>query len=202
MPLSSGLILHLVASTPVMAPATEPANAAAAVAIRALCPWTIKAAATEAPSVTDPSAVISGILKMRKLTYTPSASSARINPSVKAPINSVMSGSSSCDRVQRTHPAGAASQVGFSHALKAARIRHQVQDGIGRGYGKGIGNRAREGQFPARHRPIGKCCGVNMRADRRVAFERTNKRGGTILQVAAGNSHQKAEALFGSALRG
>ena len=162
MPLSSALILHLVARTPVTAPASVPAANAAAVANTALYPWTIKAAATEAPSVTEPSAVMSGMLKMRKLTYTPSASSARINPSVKAPISSVMSGSSSSNRFQRTHPAGAAGQVGLSHALKWTRISHQVQNCIRRGDGKDAGDRGPERQFAARHGSIGKCGRVNV----------------------------------------
>ena len=53
-----------------------PPAAPATVASAASCtPRPCSAAATDAPSVTEPSAVISGMLKIRKLTYTPNASS-------------------------------------------------------------------------------------------------------------------------------
>ena len=50
----------------------------------------MSAAATAAPSVNEPSAVMSGKAKIRKLMNTPSASSARISPMVQEPMSSVM----------------------------------------------------------------------------------------------------------------
>ncbi len=49
------------------APATKPAAKANSVAIQGFHPATSRVAATDAPSVMDPSAVISGNEKMRKL---------------------------------------------------------------------------------------------------------------------------------------
>ena len=63
-------------------------------AVQGEYPRTIKAAATAAPSVNDPSAVMSGNAKIRKLMNTPSASSARISPTVQVPMSSVMTTSS------------------------------------------------------------------------------------------------------------
>ncbi len=53
-------------------------------------PATINAAATAPPSVIEPSAVMSGKSKILKLMNTPSASSDRMRPMVKAPISSSM----------------------------------------------------------------------------------------------------------------
>src|SRR5437764_482580 len=168
MPLSSALIRHLVARIPVMAPAMAPATAAAAVAMKALCPATIRAAATEAPRVTEPSAVMSGILKIRKLTYTPSASRARMNPSVTAPIRRVMVASSSCYRFQGSDPATAACQVGFAYPFEGTGIRHQVQKGAGTGRGQKVGHRSGEWQLSAGHRTVRKYRRVNVRGYGRV----------------------------------
>ena len=60
MPESNALILKRVCSTPVIKPATAPATAAAKVAYKGLWPVTSSAAATAAPKVMEPSAVISG----------------------------------------------------------------------------------------------------------------------------------------------
>ena len=67
MPLSKLLILNLVCSRPVAMPARTPAPKPASVA-RAGETWcTSSVAVTAAPSVMEPSAVMSGKLKMRKL---------------------------------------------------------------------------------------------------------------------------------------
>ena len=92
----------------------------------------MSAAATDAPSVTDPSAVISGILKIRKLTYMPNASSARINPSVRAPMSSVMRcrhpREMSCSAPS---PAGASHEIGFADTVEGARVGHQMHHRAG-----------------------------------------------------------------------
>ena len=90
MPASSPLIRNRVCSTPVVAPASAPAANDAAVAAAGDRPATISTAVTAPPSVSDPSVVMSGKLKIRKLTKTPKASSDRISPMVNAPINSSM----------------------------------------------------------------------------------------------------------------
>jgi hypothetical protein len=75
---------------PVKPPAKAPASVAAAVAVQGEYPRAIMAAATAAPNVNEPSAVISGNEKIRKLMNTPSARIARIRPIVQAPMSSVM----------------------------------------------------------------------------------------------------------------
>ena len=67
MPLSSPLILNLVCNTPVIAPAAMPAANPANVASHGDHRCMSKTAVTDAPSVIEPSAVMSGKLKMRKL---------------------------------------------------------------------------------------------------------------------------------------
>src|SRR5258708_40124466 len=114
----------------------------------------MSAAATEAPRVTDPSAVMSGMLKIRKLTYTPSATNARISPSVKAPISRVMLSSSLSYRPQWAGPTCAAQQLRFSHAFNGARIRYKMQHGAGCGVCKDAGDSFCEGQLAALDRPI------------------------------------------------
>jgi len=94
MPDSRPLILNLAASIPVTEPAINPAANPALVARTGLVPLTISAAATAAPSVLEPSAVISGKSKMRKLMNTPNARSERIKPMVKAPMSKLMQSSS------------------------------------------------------------------------------------------------------------
>jgi hypothetical protein len=53
-------------------------------------PLTRRMAARAAPKVIDPSGVMSGKAKIRKLINTPIASNDRIKPIVKAPINNVI----------------------------------------------------------------------------------------------------------------
>src|SRR5260221_194498 len=74
---------------PVNDPAINPATNPAALASKGLMPDTSITAATDAPNVIDPSAVMSGKWKMRKLINTPSASRDKINPMVIAPIRRV-----------------------------------------------------------------------------------------------------------------
>jgi hypothetical protein len=64
-------------------PHTNPAIEAAS----GLKPLTSSVAATEAPSVIEPSAVISGNAKIRKLMKTPRASRDRMKPIVIEPIS-------------------------------------------------------------------------------------------------------------------
>ena len=90
MPDSSRLMPNRVWISPVVAPAAAPASAATAVATIGCVPCTSSTAVTAAPSVIEPSAVMSEYSKMRKLMKTPSASSDRINPTVSAPMRSVM----------------------------------------------------------------------------------------------------------------
>jgi hypothetical protein len=60
------------------------------VATTGLAPATIREAVIAAPNVKDPSAVISGKSKIRKLIKLPKARRARISPMVIDPINSVI----------------------------------------------------------------------------------------------------------------
>jgi hypothetical protein len=75
---------------PVAAPAIMPDRNPAIVALRGLKPATSRAAATEAPSVIEPSAVISGKANTRKLRKTPRASRDRMKPIVIEPISRLM----------------------------------------------------------------------------------------------------------------
>jgi len=84
------LILKRVCRVPVAIPAIAPATNAAAEAIIGCTCATISTATTAPPSVIDPSAVMSGKEKIRKLMKTPSASSDRMSPMVSAPINRSM----------------------------------------------------------------------------------------------------------------
>ena len=86
MPARRPLILNFVASTPVSEPAMNPAAKLAAEAVKGSTPFTTSAATTAAPSVLDPSAVMSGNSKIRKLINTPNASRERMKPMVIAPI--------------------------------------------------------------------------------------------------------------------
>ena len=60
-----------VAITAVANPASAPASAAIAVAVKGSQPASIRAAAVAAPSVNEPSTVRSGNCSTRKLRYTP-----------------------------------------------------------------------------------------------------------------------------------
>ncbi len=78
-------ILKRVCKTPVIIPAKNPPKKAISVETQGLNSRTSRIAAMDAPKVMDPSGVISGKPKMRKLMRTPSASNDRIKPNVSAP---------------------------------------------------------------------------------------------------------------------
>src|SRR5208283_5851637 len=86
-PESKEFILKRVCRVPVQVPASMPAPNAASEASGGLTPWTSSVAATEAPRVMEPSAVMSGNAKMRKLMNTPSARSERMQPMVKVVVS-------------------------------------------------------------------------------------------------------------------
>jgi hypothetical protein len=71
-------------------PARRPPQNPAIVATIGLTPITNSVAAMAAPSGKDPSAVMSGKLKMRKLINTPNARKERISPIVRDPMSKVM----------------------------------------------------------------------------------------------------------------
>jgi hypothetical protein len=73
-----------------MAPAAMPAKKETRLAMSGFTPATISAAPAEAPNVNDPSTVISGKSKIRKLMKIPSASNARINPMMIDPMSNDM----------------------------------------------------------------------------------------------------------------
>ena len=98
-------------SVPVQAPAIIPAAKPATDASTGLVPCTISVAATDAPRVIDPSAVISGNAKIRKLMKTPRASSERMKPMVKVPMRRLISFERSSNLRRRTDPAGAADEL-------------------------------------------------------------------------------------------
>src|SRR5262245_34214256 len=114
-------------STPVAAPARSPPPAPAAVAIGAETPPTRSAAAIEAPRVKDPSVVMSGKWKTRKLTNTPSARSARIEPIVSDPSSSVMRGSRPGDPADRGDPTDTSCELALAGSDALARIVEQVE---------------------------------------------------------------------------
>ena len=73
---------------PVTAPAIIPAKKAIRLASNGFTPATIRAAPVAAPNVKDPSAVISGKSKTRKLINIPSANKERIKPMMIDPMSS------------------------------------------------------------------------------------------------------------------
>jgi hypothetical protein len=89
-PASSRLTLNFIASSPVTTPATAPASAPQSVAITGDHPATSSTADTPAPKVIEPSAVMSGNSKIRKLMYTPNANNDRMNPIVIAPMTKLI----------------------------------------------------------------------------------------------------------------
>src|ERR1039457_5318537 len=132
MPASRPLILNLVARTPVREPATNPAANAAADAIKGLGPLTISAAATAAPSALDPSAVMSGNSKIRKLMKTPNASRERMRPMVIAPISRLILDSFRRNFGYGSRPERAAQEFAFSRSLDRAVVAEQMQDTLKR----------------------------------------------------------------------
>src|SRR5438552_286893 len=122
MPDSSPLILKRVCRMPVAVPASAPAPNAAAVAAAGCTLATSSTPATAPPSVIEPSAVMSGNAKIRKLMKTPNASSDRIRPIVKAPMRRSTLRSDSRD------PARAANQFALAGARRAAVVGQEVHD--------------------------------------------------------------------------
>src|SRR5262249_50235803 len=117
-------------STPVVAPARRPPAEPAAVASGADTPWTSSAAAIDAPSVSEPSVVMSGKRKTRKLTKRPRARSARIRPIVSDPSSSVMHRSRAGDPGDGRHPARPAHELALAGPDPLARVAEQVQDAL------------------------------------------------------------------------
>src|SRR5262245_30854665 len=85
---------------------------------------------TAPPSVIEPSAVMSGNVKIRKLMKTPSASSDRIRPIVNAPMSRSMSGRSLPGAGDRADPARAARELAFAGAGGAAVVVDEVQHAL------------------------------------------------------------------------
>src|SRR5262245_3762651 len=119
MPDSRPLILKRVCRMPVVAPAIAPAPNAAAVATSGCTCATSSTPVTAAPSVIDPSAVMSGNAKIRKLMKTPNASSDRMRPIVNAPMSSSM-------LRDLRQPARAADELGFTRTRRAAIVVQQM----------------------------------------------------------------------------
>src|SRR5580704_15267768 len=97
-------------------------------------------AATAAPSVIDPSAVISGNAKIRKLMNTPRASSERMHPMVNVPIRRLISDSFSSDPFscdlfsfdlrRRADPARAPDELALLWSRRLAVIGQQVEHAL------------------------------------------------------------------------
>ena len=73
-------IFPLVYNSPAAKPARQPAPTAAKVARKGLTPWVIKVTATAPPSGKEPSVVISGKFKIRKVIKIPKPRIAQTNP--------------------------------------------------------------------------------------------------------------------------
>ena len=109
------------------APASIPATKPASDASTGLVPCTISVAATAAPRVTDPSTVISGNAKIRKLMNTPSASSERMHPIVNVPISRFISVPCSSNLSHRTDPARASNELALPRSGCFAAVGQQVE---------------------------------------------------------------------------
>src|SRR5262245_53136876 len=155
MPDSRPLILKRVWRMAVVAAASIPAPNATPCSTSGCTFAAMRTPATAPPSVIDPSAVMSGNAKMRKLMKTPNASSDRISPMVNAPTTSSMSGN-------RRDPARAAHELALAgtrgaaivvqemhHAEQLIRLE-QPRDGVG------------EIDVVLLYRPEDKCRGMQM----------------------------------------
>src|SRR5690606_36194588 len=129
MPDSTRLIWKRVCNTPVTVPATMPLAKAAPVASSGCTPATSRTATTAAPSVMEPSAVMSGNENSRKLMKAPKASRDRIRPMVSAPSNRSMRSipDSRGGRQQRAGPEGAAHEFALACSQQRALVMQQVQ---------------------------------------------------------------------------
>src|SRR5436309_7826591 len=133
MPASSPLMRNFVCRMPVVAPAMQPPTKLARLANHGLVPCTSSTAAIAAPSVVEPSAVMSGKRKTRKLMKTPSASSERMRPTLHAPSSSVMS-LHLPDRLRyrcdRADPASAAGELALTDARALAVVAQEMQHAL------------------------------------------------------------------------
>src|SRR5262245_51816913 len=127
MPASRRFTWKRACRSPVTVPATAPPANAAAVATRGGTSATRSTAAIAAPTVIEPSAVMSGKSKMRKLMNTPIASSERISPIVSAPSSSVMRGSRADYLCDRSEPAGAAREFALAATDGGSVVVQQVE---------------------------------------------------------------------------
>ena len=73
-------IFPFVYNNPATKPARQPAPTAAKVARKGLTPWVIRVTATAPPSGKEPSVVISGKLRIRKVIKIPKPRIAQTNP--------------------------------------------------------------------------------------------------------------------------
>src|SRR5262245_25715942 len=160
---------------PVVAPASSPPAEPAAVASGAETPSTSSAAAIAAPSVSEPSVVMSGKRKTRKLTKTPSASSARIRPIVSDPSSSVMRRSRAGDPGDGSHPADPAHELALPCPDPLARVAEQVQDALEDRALEERGDALAQLDAAARQRPVGERSGVEV-ARRSLRCERSEPR--------------------------
>src|SRR5438876_4792551 len=177
MPASRPLILNLVASAPVTAPARNPPPNAAAVAIPGWTPLTSNAAASAAPSALEPSAVMSGKAKMRKLMKTTSASRERMSPIVRARS----AGSSWVPLLHnlrdRPRPAGAPNEFALSSADDGPIVTEQVQDALERLVLEERSRRGFQVDLALLHRTVGERRSVEMAGDRLASVRRHRAQG-------------------------
>src|SRR5215470_13036653 len=76
----------------------------------------------------EPSAVISGKAKMRKLMNTPRASRERIQPMVKVPIRRLMVGAPSLHSRECADPAGTPNEFALLRACGLAVVAEQMEN--------------------------------------------------------------------------
>src|SRR5262245_37315114 len=162
MPARRPWIRKRVWSTPVAAPARSPPPAPASVASGAETPMPSRAAAIEAPSVSDPSVVMSGKRKTRKLTKTPRARRARIRPIVREPRSSVMRRSCGGDPADRGDPADPAPELALAAADPLARVVEQVEHPLQDRALEQRGDGLAQLDAAARQRPVRERCGVEV----------------------------------------
>src|ERR1700690_447138 len=109
-------------------PAVKPARDASA----GLTPRTSSVAATDAPRVIDPSAVMSGKAKIRKLMNTPKASSERMQPIVNVPIRRFMFVAVLSNLVGGADPARASNEFTLLRSRRLAVVSQKVQHSLQR----------------------------------------------------------------------
>src|SRR5262245_50235968 len=162
-PASRPLIPNFVWSTPVAAPAMAPVANPASVATDAGAPSTSNTAAVAAPTVIEPSVVMSGNLNTRKLTKTPKASSERMSPTVQAPISSVISSRLGADLGDRRDPTGAAHERALPASHDPAVVVQQVKHALHRLRFEQRADRFAQFDLPFAERAIRERRGMEMR---------------------------------------